>query len=209
MHKKNMIWGNEEPNGGVPQVGNGNNNGKSSAQVIGQNNRIYFYSDSVDSDSILELNKELKIKDSLNLARNAVVGTTELDPIVIHINSPGGFVTDGLAGMDTLRRCKSPVFTIVEGCVASAATFLSVVGKKRMITKHSIMLIHQLSSAFWGTYEEFLDEKRNLDLLMGIIKGIYKEYTKVPMDKLDEILKHDLYLDSKKCLEYGLVDEII
>ena len=29
------------------------------------------------------------------------------------------------------------------------------------------------------------------------------------LQKLDEILKHDLMWDEKTCLEYGLVDEIV
>ena len=41
------------------------------------------------------------------------------------------------------------------------------------------------------------------------IKNVYKEHTKVPMKKLDEILKHDLLWDAKMCLKYGLVDEVI
>ena len=28
-------------------------------------------------------------------------------------------------------------------------------------------------------------------------------------DKMDEILKHDIWWDAEQCLEYGLVDEII
>ena len=71
------------------------------------------------------------------------------------------------------------------------------------------MLIHQLSSQLWGKYSEIEDEKKNLDLMMETIKNVYREHTKVPMNKLDEILKHDLLWDAKKCLDYGLVDEII
>jgi ATP-dependent protease ClpP protease subunit len=97
----------------------------------------------------------------------------------------------------------------VDGFCASAATFLSVVGEKRFMSRHSYMLIHQLSTNFWGKYSEFEDEKQNLDLMMNTIKNVYSEYTKVPMKKLDEILKHDLLWDAKQCLEYGLIDEII
>jgi ATP-dependent protease ClpP protease subunit len=43
---------------------------------------------------------------------------------------------------------------------------------------------------------------------MDTIKAIYKAHTKVPMKKLDEILKHDLWFDANKCLQLGLVDEI-
>ena len=71
------------------------------------------------------------------------------------------------------------------------------------------MLIHQLSTQFWGTYSNFEDEKQNLDLMMKTIKNVYKQYTKVPAKKLDEILKHDLLWDAKTCKDYGLIDEII
>jgi ATP-dependent protease ClpP protease subunit len=71
------------------------------------------------------------------------------------------------------------------------------------------MLIHQLSSQVWGKYSEIEDEKKNLDLMMETIKNVYKEYTKVPMKKIDEILKHDLMWDAETCKTLGLVDEII
>jgi len=125
------------------------------------------------------------------------------------INSGGGSITAGISSMDTILRCKVPVHTYVDGFCASAATFLSVVGKKRYMSRNSYMLIHQLSSNFWGKYSEFEDEKQNLDLMMETIKNVYKEYTKVPMKKINEILKHDLLWDARTCLKYGLIDEIV
>ena len=71
------------------------------------------------------------------------------------------------------------------------------------------MLIHQLSAGVYGKYTELEDDMENNKHLMATIKKIYKEYTNLPMKKLDEILKHDLWFDSKVCLEYGLVDEIV
>ena len=41
-----------------------------------------------------------------------------------------------------------------------------------------------------------------------MIKGLYKEYTKVQMKKLDEILKHDIWWRAEDCLKFGLVDKI-
>jgi ATP-dependent protease ClpP protease subunit len=71
------------------------------------------------------------------------------------------------------------------------------------------MLIHQLSSSFWGKYEEFEDEKKNLDLMMRMIRSIYSARTSIPMRELDGLLKRDLMLDARKCLKWGLVDEIV
>jgi ATP-dependent protease ClpP protease subunit len=45
--------------------------------------------------------------------------------------------------------------------------------------------------------------------MMTTIKNVYKEYTKVPMKKIDEILKHDLMWDATTCLEYGLIDKVV
>jgi len=170
-------------------------------------NKIYYYAN-VNRESVVELNKkvgEIESK-SLTLAYNL-----DIDPpsIKILINSGGGSITAGISSMDTILRCKVPVETYVDGFCASAATFISVVGDYRFMSRNSYMLIHQLSSQLWGKYSEIEDEKKNLDLMMDTIKNVYKEYTKVPMRKIDGILKHDLLWDAKTCLKYGLVDEII
>ena len=86
---------------------------------------------------------------------------------------------------------------------------MSIVADHRQINKHAYMLIHQLSSGMWGKYSELKDEIENLDRLMEMIKSIYTEYTKLPLDKLEKILEHDIWFDAETCLKYGLVDEII
>ena len=170
-------------------------------------NKIYYYA-GVNRDSAVELNKkigEIESK-SLTLGYNL-----DIDPptLKILINSGGGSITAGISSMDTILRTKVPVHTYVDGFCASAATFLSVVGEKRFMSRNSYMLIHQLSTNFWGKYSEFEDEKQNLDLMMATIKNVYREYTEVPMKKIDEILKHDLMWNAKVCLKYGLIDEVI
>ena len=170
-------------------------------------NKIYFYSN-VNRESVVELNKkigEIESK-SLTLSNNLDISPP---PIKIFINSGGGSITAGISSMDTILRTKVPVHTYVDGFCASAATFLSIVGTKRFISKNSYMLIHQLSSQFWGKYSELEDQKQNLDLMMDTIRNTYKEYTKVPTEQIDEILKHDLFWDAETCKTLGLVDEIV
>ena len=172
-----------------------------------QDNKIYFYS-GVNRNACVELNKKIGELESKSLTLSKTLGILP-PPIKVFINSGGGSIVSGIASMDTMLRCKVPVETYVDGFSASAATFLTVVGEKRYMSRNSYMLVHQLSSTFWGTYSNFEDEKKNLDLMMKSIKDIYKKYTKLPMKKLDEILKHDLMWDAKTCLEYGLIDEIV
>ena len=175
--------------------------------IVVHENKIYYYAN-VNRDSVAELNKkigELETK-SLTLSNNLDIQPPTLK---LFINSGGGSITAGISSMDTILRCEVPIYTYVDGFSASAATFLTVVGDKRFMSRNSYMLIHQLSSNFWGKYSEFEDEKENLDLMMKTIKNVYKKYTKLPMKKLDEILKHDLMWDAETCLGYGLIDEIV
>jgi ATP-dependent protease ClpP protease subunit len=123
--------------------------------------------------------------------------------------SSGGEIVSSLSAMDTILKCRAPINTIVDGNCASAATFLSIVGKRRYIKRNSFMMIHQLSAGALGKYNEVKDDIRNIEQLMRIMKDIYSKYTKVPTRKLNEVLKHDLWWKADVCLKYGLVDEIL
>jgi ATP-dependent Clp endopeptidase proteolytic subunit ClpP len=168
-------------------------------------NNVYFYGDITEGNA-LELNAALYEMDKKLSITNVFL---DINPVInLHINSYGGSLFAGLATVDVIRNLKSDVHSIVEGAAASAATIISVACKRRSMGKYSKMLIHQLSSGSYGKYNELEDDMENNTHLMETIKSIYKAYTNVPMKKLNEILKHDLWFDSKTCLELGLVDEI-
>jgi len=169
-------------------------------------NTVYFYGDVTESNA-LDLNSTLHAVDK----KLAVSGQfLDVKPVIkLHINSYGGSLFAGLATVDTIRGLNAEVHSIIDGAAASAATIISCSCAKRSIGKYSKMLIHQLSSGMYGKYNELEDDMENNKHLMDTIKAIYKEHTKVPMKKLSEILKHDLWFDSKTCKDLGLVDEII
>lgn len=169
-------------------------------------NRVFFYAD-ITEQSALELNHVLHELDQK--IRSFSTTFDDYKPhIKLHINSFGGSLFAGMAVVDTIRNLKSEVHTYIDGAAASAATIISVVGAKRYIGKNSMMLIHQLSTGSYGKFSELEDDMENNKRLMQSIKSIYKQYTKVPMKKIDEILKHDIWFDANTCLEYGLVDTI-
>ena len=129
-------------------------------------------------------------------------------PINLHIQSEGGSLLHALYVTDVIKNLKTPVHTYIDGFAASAATLISVVGDKRFISKNSLMLIHQLSSMNAGKYDKMEDEMENLDNIMNIVIDLYLRNTNIGRDKLIEILKKDIWLDSKTCMAYGLVDSI-
>ena len=177
-----------------------------SISITSVNNHIYFYC-SVSKSSALSLNKEIRTvtRDLLTYSRKYGMNPP---PIYLHINSYGGSVFAGLSIIDQIKENAIPIYSIIEGAAASAATMISVCCDKRFIKPNSYMLIHQLSSGFWGKMNEFEDEMTNLKELMKVIKKIYIEHTKLKGDALDDILKHDLWWNASICKKKGLVDKI-
>ena len=180
-------------------------------------NHIYFYCD-VNKKNILELNKSITIlnkklidlKKSLSIEYDLNVDNLDDFVIYLHINSPGGYVTDAFSGVDAIINSRIPIYSIIEGYVASAATFLSIVCKKRYMTRHSSVLIHQLSGACWGTYQQMADGMKNNKYLHKKIKKLYKQYSKGNINsKLDQLLNSDLMLNLKKCKKMGIVDDVV
>lgn len=176
-------------------------------QVTFKDNRIYFYSEVTRSRN-LTLNKSIVELANYYQAIGITLGSSPAE-LYLHINSYGGSVFAGLSSVDYILNSKVPVTTVIDGCAASAATLMSVVGKRRLMHKHSYMLIHQLSSGMWGKYEDLKDDMENCDNFMKTIKDIYEEHTNIPKKELAKVLKHDLWWDAETCLKYGLIDEII
>jgi ATP-dependent Clp endopeptidase proteolytic subunit ClpP len=171
-----------------------------------RDNHIYFYG-SVNTKNAVRINTSIRDITKRLLITQIELGLTNLN-IYLHINSFGGSVFAGLSIIDTIISNKIPIISIVEGSAASAATLISVVCSERIIRPNSFMLIHQLSSGFWGKMEEIKDEFINLKKLTKKIKGIYKEHTLIEKDQLKDLLKRDLWLDSNECLKYGLVNKV-
>jgi ATP-dependent Clp protease protease subunit len=181
--------------------------------IVIEGPHLYLYAD-VYGSTALDFTRKLEKLRGQHLAHYGRLPLDERLPIHIHLNCGGGLAIDSAAMMDAILSVREqiPVYTYVEGWAASGGTFIAVAGNRRFITKHSFMLIHQLlmDPPFWPQkYEELKDEYTNAEKVMALIKDVYKTYTKVPMKRIDDILKHDIYFTAEECLSFGMVDAII
>jgi len=169
-------------------------------------NHIYFYCE-IDRESIYDLSVLIKESEEENILTSLKLNISDI-PIYLHINSLGGSVFAAFNAIDIILACKVPIYSIIEGSTASAGTLISVICEKKFIRPNAFMLIHELSSECWGKMSAIEDEFKNLQELMVKIKEIYKNNSSIPKKELNDLLKHDLWLNSEKCLKYGLVDEL-
>lgn len=174
-------------------------------------NHIYFYS-GVDTDRCLALIRSIRSLDSQlrnERATRDIPDDHPAVPIWLHIHSGGGDLMAALGVVDQIPRFKTPIYSIVEGMCASAATLISMACTQRYITPRSHMLIHQFFSIMWGTYEQFKDDMVLQKSLMSQLVQFYSGHSKLGRKEVRKILKHDSWFNAEQCLAHGFVSETL
>jgi len=175
-----------------------------------QGSDVYFHCE-VCEESVLEFKTKIQKLELELLHKHLDLGLSDIRPeIRVWIRSDGGDLHAGLSAMDFLNSLKRvKVRTIADGVCASAATFVLLGGRTRHMTENSYVLIHQLNmDGTWGKFEDFKDQMHNLEKFMDRFRKIYTRETQIPEDRLEKILKRDVYMDAKRCLKWDIVDSV-
>lgn len=167
-----------------------------------------FFASEVSPKSIAKLRKHLD--EATKLALNSS-NTIDAPKIALYIDSPGGDAFSGFSAASLVRRNPVEVCCIVDGHVASSATFILLAAKKRYIVPGSHVLIHSLSNEMSGTFSfsELKDDVSNCSRITANMKHIYETSTTLSEKKIKKLMKRELDLDTRQCLKYGIVHDML
>ncbi|MCU0515603.1 MAG: ATP-dependent Clp protease proteolytic subunit [Oscillatoria sp. Prado101] len=131
--------------------------------------------------------------------------------IILYINSPGGYVTSGMAIYDTMQHIKSDVVTICVGLAASMGSFLLAAGTKgkRVALPHSRIMIHQPSGGTRGQASDIEIEAREILRIRSQLNQIYADRTGQPLSRIEKDMDRDFFMSAQEAKEYGLIDRVI
>ena len=167
-------------------------------------NEIYFY-ENIGKEEILELIDQIK-KLSHDLLYKSII--FDFEPhIKLHIYSDGGDAYMGLSIYNFIKNNKVPIWTYIDGYIASAATFMYLAWKKRFMDETSNVLIHQVSTSFWGKFEDLKDECQNTTNLMQIVRKLYTDNSSMSEKQLKKLIKREQFLTYDDCKKIKLFTE--
>ncbi|GAB4302176.1 MAG: ATP-dependent Clp protease proteolytic subunit [Oscillatoriaceae cyanobacterium] len=131
--------------------------------------------------------------------------------IILYINSPGGYVTSGMAIYDTMQHIKSEVVTICVGLAASMGSFLLTAGSKgkRLALPHSRIMIHQPSGGTRGQATDIEIEAKEILRIRRQLNQIYADRTGQTLEKIEKDMDRDFFMSAYEAKEYGLIDRVI
>jgi len=131
--------------------------------------------------------------------------------INLYINSPGGFVSDGLAIYDTMQFISCDIATYCVGQAMSMGALLLASGSpgKRFILPHGRVMLHQPSGGVGGTAADIELHAEEIVKLRGEMDRIFAKHTGQPVKRIEADSDRDFFLDAQGAKDYGLVDEVI
>jgi len=131
--------------------------------------------------------------------------------IQLYINSPGGEIYPGLAIYDTMQMVRAPVSTIAVGWTASLGTVLLAAGRKgrRFALPHATIHMHPAGGGARGYAPDVEIQYKELKRMQDLLFDILSKHTGQPAEKLAEDFDRDHFMDAKRAVEYGIVDEVL
>jgi ATP-dependent Clp protease protease subunit len=130
--------------------------------------------------------------------------------INVYINSPGGYITAGLAIYDTMRFMGFDINTYCLGQAASMSALLLAAGTKgkRFALPNSRIMIHQPSGGVTGTSADIAVLAKEIIILKRMCAQIIADMTGQTIEKVMEDSERDFYMNAEEAVKYGLIDKI-
>ena len=163
--------------------------------------RIIFLSTSIDDNVASLIIAQLLFLEAENSEKD----------IHLYINSPGGFVTAGLAIFDTMNFIKPAVSTICIGQASSMGALLLAGGAKgkRSSLPNSRIMIHQPLGGAEGQASDIKIQADEIVRLRKRINRILSKCTRQTMKKIERDTDRNYFMSAEEAKNYGLIDKIL
>lgn len=130
------------------------------------------------------------------------------EPITLHINSPGGNVTDALAIFNNLRAYAGNVTALVDGLAASSATLVMLAADEVVMAAHSLIMVHNPWSVVMGDASAMRRSADTLDKAAGEMVTLYAERTGQSAEAITAIMEAETWYNAEETVAAGFAKRV-
>ena len=130
--------------------------------------------------------------------------------LVMHINSPGGSVTEGMAIYNRLKQLspKMKITAKIDAIAASIASVIMLAADEIIMGETGFIMIHKPWSYAVGNADDLDKQIRILDEIEAQMLNLYIKKTKKSKVELQNMLADETWLNASEAFELGFVDQI-
>ena len=136
------------------------------------------------------------------------VKAIESDAFNLFLNTPGGFVNDGLAIYHQLDRLDKYITVYIDGIAASIGSVIAMAGDKIIMPENTEQMIHDPWGMAIGNSRDLRELADHMDRTKERILNIYHKRTGYDRDKISELMANETYISAKDAVEWGFADEL-
>jgi ATP-dependent Clp protease protease subunit len=131
--------------------------------------------------------------------------------IHLYLNSPGGYLTAGLAIYDTMQYLGCNINTYCIGQAASMGAVLFSAGTKgrRFALPNSRIMLHQPSGGMAGTATDIALQAKEIIYMKNRLAMILSKNCNQPIEKIKEDSERDFFMSAEDAVAYGIADEVL
>jgi len=129
--------------------------------------------------------------------------------VLVHVNSPGGMVFEGLSIHSAFKQYAGKVTMRVEGLAASAASYVVMAGDEITIEPGAMIMIHDASDFTVGNAAEHRKTADVLDKVSDSIAAIYAERAGGDQATWRAAMKEETWYGSVEAVDIGLADSVV
>ena len=131
--------------------------------------------------------------------------------IAVYINSPGGYVTSGLAIYDTMQHVKPDVVTYCMGQASSMGAILLAGGAKgkRFALPHARIMLHQPLGGAQGQATDLEIQTKEILVIREKLNQILANHTGQSIDKIAKDTDRNFFMSAEESKKYGIIDEVM
>lgn len=131
--------------------------------------------------------------------------------VYIYINSPGGYITSGLAIYDTMQYIRPDIRTICIGQAANIASMLLAAGTKgkRSALPNSRIMMHQPLGGVQGQSRDIEIQAKEILSIKDKLNEIYGKHTDKPLEQIEKDTDRVHNMTAEEAKTYGLIDTVI
>lgn len=129
--------------------------------------------------------------------------------VEFHINSPGGFVSEGIEIFNIIRAYEGHTTGVITGVAASMASYLILACNKVVAYDNAIYMIHNPWTFAIGDYNDMQKAFDMLKGMAGLLAKAYAAKAESALDKIKSLMDNETFFFGDEILNAGFVDEMI
>lgn len=129
--------------------------------------------------------------------------------VMILINSPGGFVFDGIEMANMIRDYTGITTAVVKGFAASTASYIPMLADRMEIEDNAVFMIHNAWGVSFGDSREMAKSAAIFESIDGLLARAYAQKTGKEVAEIRHLMNQESFFFGEEARESGFADDVL